>query len=174
MRAGTDLGGIRTLADLLGRCIKDDETGCLVINAPKRRGSHYVWMPVLQKSVAIPSALALLMDRKLNAGQRWVPRCGNTGCCNPDHRFAGKRSDLVKILRPTLDPLHSARIGAAHRARAGSPYSVERHAEIMGSAEPSTQLADRLGMTLSHVCRIRRGEAWRMSAASASAFTWRP
>lgn len=162
--------GVHSIDDLLGRCRDDSETGCLLIDAPKRRGTHYVWMPALGKPVALPAALALLIGRPLKPGQRWVPRCGETGCCNLAHRFVGTRSDLMRILRPRIEPLHRARIAAAHRKRDGCMYSPELRAEIMASDESSKDIGDRLGLHWSHICRIRRGEAWRQAAPTSSVF----
>jgi len=164
-------GGIRTLQDLLDRCRVDEETGCMVIDACRRKGTYTVWLPELGSPVALPKALKHLMGKPLQDGQRWVPRCGHTGCCNPAHRFIGTRADLMRILRPTLDPLHRARIAEAHRAREGSLYSAELRAEIIASDESAATIGARIGMDQSHVHRIRRGEAWRQAAPAASVFS---
>ena len=161
--------GIHTLADLLGRCRRDDETGCMVLSSPKNRGTHYVWLPVLSRPVALPTVLAILMGKELVEGQKLVPRCGNTSCCEPSHRFVGTRSDLMRILRPQLEPIHRAKIAIGHRSR--SRYCPELCAEIMSSEESGAAIARRIGMHVSHVCRIRRGEAWRDSAPTASVFS---
>lgn len=163
-------GGIRTLQDLLGRCRLDEETGCMIIEACRRKGTYTVWLPELGIPVALPKALKHLIGKPLQPGQRWVPRCGHTGCCNPAHRFVGTRADLMRILRPTLDPLHRARIAEAHRAREGSLYSPELRDEIIASDESLQQIAARTGLHATHVSRIRRGEAWRQAAPAASVF----
>lgn len=162
--------GIRTLADLHERSTVDDITGCHVIDAPKRKGTHYVWLPAQARPVSLPTALAHLIGKPLQPGQRWVPRCGNTGCVNLEHRFIGTRRDLMLILRPTLDPLHRARIAAGHRERADSLYSADLRAEILASEESGVVLGARLGIHHSHISMIRRGKAWRNAAPTSSVF----
>jgi hypothetical protein len=168
-KRATRSDGVNTIEDLYGRCKRDEETGCLTLVAHKRKGSFYLWLPMLGKPVSLPTALECLLGVPLQPGQRWVPRCGNTGCCNPKHRFIGTRADLMRILRPSLEPLHRARIGAAHRRR-GGVYSPELHAEIMASEESGVALAARLGIDHTHVCRIRRGQSWKIAAPGASVF----
>lgn len=162
--------GIHTLDDLLQRCVVDDETGCQVFDAPKRKGSVILWLPAIGRPVTLAKALAILLGKELKPGQRWVPTCGDTACANPEHRFIGTRSDLMRILRPKLEPLHRARIANGHRRREGCRYSPELRAEIMASEETCTAIAARLGLHNSIISKIRRGEAWRDGAPTASVF----
>ncbi len=162
--------GVRTLDDLLQRCVVDDITGCMLFDAPKRRGSVYLWLPAVGQAVTLAKALAVLLGKDLKPGQRWVPTCGETACANPAHRVIGTRSELMRILRPTLDPLHRMRIAAAHRNREGCLYSPELRAEILASDETGTAIAKRLGLHDSVISKIRLGRAWRDAAPASSVF----
>ena len=170
VRAPGNSAGVRTLADLLARCVVDEITGCMVVNATKRKGSVTLWLPVLGRPVTLAKALAVLMGKDLKPGQRWVPSCGETACANPEHRFIGTRSDLMRILRPTLDPLHRMRIAAGHRERKSCRYSPELRAEIIASDESGKAIGKRLGLNDSVISRIRLGQAWRDAAPAASVF----
>jgi hypothetical protein len=169
-RAPAKCVGVRTLADLLARCVLDEITGCMVVDAPKRKGSVVLWLPVLGRPVTLAKALAVLLGKDLKPGQRWVPRCGETACANPEHRFIGTRSDLMRILRPTLDPLHRMRIAAGHWKRETCKYSPELRAEILSSEENGRTIAARLGVHNSVISDIRRGKAWRQAAPASSVF----
>lgn len=169
-RIGCNSGGVRTMSDLLARCVADEITGCMVVDAPKRKGSVVLWLPVLGRPVTLAKALAVLLGKDLKPGQRWVPRCGETACANPEHRFIGTRSDLMRILRPTLDPLHRMRIAAGHRERAECRYSPELRAEILASEESGIAIGKRIGLHDSVISRIRLGQAWRDAAPAASVF----
>lgn len=169
-RIGCNSGGVRTMSDLLARCVADEITGCMVVDAPKRKGSVVLWLPVLGRPVTLAKALAVLLGKDLKPGQRWVPRCGETACANPEHRFIGTRSDLMRILRPTLDPLHRMRIAAGHRERAECRYSPELRAEIIASDESGIAIGKRIGLHDSVISKIRTGKAWRQAAPASSVF----
>ena len=162
--------GVRTMADLLARCVVDEITGCMVLDAPKRKGSVHLWLPALGRPVTLAKALAVLLGKELQPGQRWVPRCGETACANPEHRFIGTQSDLMRILRPTLEPLHRMRIAAGHREREGCKYSPQLRAEILASDETGRTIAARLGLHNSVISKIRQGKAWRQAAPASSVF----
>lgn len=138
----------------------------------RHHGSARVWIPGFGPQAMTFAVHYLQTGERPAKGSMLVPQCGHTDCANPEHRRSGNRSALGALLRPKLDPLHRARIGASKRATS-ELYSAEAHADIRSSQEPSRVLAERWGMHLTHVCRIRRGEAWVM-APGASAFAWRP
>lgn len=166
--------GIRTLADLQGRCKRDDMTGCLVMQGNQHHGSVYVWLPALGRPVALSRALAVVTGAKLKPGQMLVPRCGNTRCADMAHRFIGTRSDLMKILRPTLPPEHRMRIAAAHRAKPTSKYDPELRAQLLTSDATLVELERQTGLHRTTVSKIRLGLTWADGAPASSVFTYRP
>jgi hypothetical protein len=164
--------GIKTLADLQGRCKVNTETGCIVWAGAVRKASACVWIPG-HGPVPMHYALSVVTTGSRPApGEMLVPMCGNVNCANPKHRKPGTRSDLFRVLRPTLTAAHKARVSAGKRA-ANQNYSAEAHADIMSSTETLAVLAERHGMSLSAVSKIRLGHRWGAAPAS-SVFSWRP
>lgn len=166
--------GIYTIADLEAKCVPQDN-GCMLWagGTTKHRGA-VMWLPKLKRSVGATQAFEHLKSTPLEGGKRWRPMCGNLLCCANAHRVQMTASEWMKMIRPTLDPVHRARITKSLRAR--SPYfSPEARAEIMGSAETDTQLSARLGIPAGTINKVRRGHAWKsVHALGASAFDFRP
>lgn len=78
---------------------------------------------------------------------------------------------LQAAYRPSA--LTLARITSTKRA--ASPLTDDDIAAIRSSDETLAVLSERHGVSLSHICRIRLGQAWRQTAApAASVFAWRP
>lgn len=151
--------GIYTIADLEAKCIPQDD-GCMLWagGKTKHRGA-VMWLPKLKQSVSATQAFEVLKSTKLEAGKRWRPTCGNTLCCANAHRVQMTASEWMRLIRPTLSPVHRARITKSQRAR--SPYySFEAKAEIMASDETDAQLSDRLGIPVRTINKVRSGQAW--------------
>lgn len=164
--------GIKTLKDLHDRCKVDTETGCIVWAGALRKASAAVWIPG-HGPVPMHYALSVVTTGKRpEPGAMLVPMCGNVNCANLKHRKPGTRSDLFRVLRPTLTAAHKARVSAGKRA-ISQIYSPEAHAAILRSDEPLSVLAERHHMHLSTVSKIRLGNLWGAAQAS-SVFNWRP
>lgn len=171
VKKGQDLGGVRTLEDLRLRSVVDEVTGCWNLRGAQKRGGAVVWLPATQRSETLTSAMAILMTgKKAEPGSCWFATCGNRACCNPAHRKLGTRIDAQRACDGgRKSPQHRKLIADRMRARYGY-YSPELRHEILTSSETATAIAQRTGMHLSAVCRIRRGEAWRDHAAGATVF----
>jgi hypothetical protein len=131
--------GIKTLADIKGRCVIDSETGCWLWRGAmstdgRRKGqpTSRVWIPQSQHTpggtTTAPRAAWMLSGRELSPEQIvWRHVCGNAACINPAHGKAGTRqdmfADLVACGRLRGDPRRAA-INA--RNRASQLVSVER------------------------------------------------
>jgi hypothetical protein len=164
--------GIKTLADLHDRCKVNTETRCIVWAGALRKASAAVWIPG-HGPVPMHFALAVVTTGQPPApGSILVPTCGNVNCANMKHRKPGTRGDLFRVLRPELTAAHKARVSAGKRA-ASPNYSPEAHADILASDAPLAVLAERHGMSLSAVSKIRLGHRWGPAPAS-SVFSWRP
>lgn len=164
-------GGVRDLEDLRQRCRIDAETGCWLVRGARHKGSVGIWLPQLGKSVSLTYAMAwLLTGKPAPKGHLWVATCGNTACGNPAHRKLGTRALLMRVMRPTLDPVHRAKIQRSHLKRVAA-YSPELRAEIMASPETGSALARKLGLHPSTVSHIRRGETWQPVMPAASVFS---
>ncbi len=165
--------GIRTIDDIKGRCRISDETGCWLWAGCMLRGTPRVWLPGVGPQSLGYALQWVLHGTKPSAERMLVPKCGNPACANPWHRRWGTRSEMYSLIRPKLPADHRARIGAGKR-RASPIYSPELHLEIMTTDEPLKDMASRLGVHITHLYRIRRGQAWSAASCPASVFSWRP
>lgn len=163
--------GIHTMDDLIGRCKRDDMTGCMVWAGPAHKGSGAVWLPALNQSRSVTAAYSLLRGTKLPAGKKWFATCGNVLCI--EHRRIGTASDAMRAVRPALSPEHRARITAGKR-RSGGKYSPQLAAEIRASSDPIAVAAVRFGVHESTISKVRLGQMWVDAAPNSSVFAWRP
>ena len=80
--------------------------------------------------------------------------CDNPLCCNPRHLYAGtpaqNNADMANRGRSTRGERHPGRKISADDARA-----------IRASTERSRVLADRYGLSMSHIAHIRKGDFWK-------------
>lgn len=165
--------GIRTLQGIKDRCRVDDITGCWLWADAKHKGTAVVWMPGIGV-LSMTAALQALQHGTRPTGKRMlVPTCGNSSCGNPEHRRWGTRSDLFALVMGRKTPDQLARCTAARRA-VSTVCTPELAAEIRASDEPVADIAKRIGVHVTHVYRIKRGEAWAPAANGASVFSWRP
>ena len=79
--------------------------------------------------------------------------CDNSLCCNPRHLYQG---DHVQNMRDMAERGRMA--GERHPA---SKITAEEAAVIRSSKERSRVLADRYGLSMSHIAHIRKGNFWK-------------
>ena len=165
--------GIRSLDDLKDRCRIDEETGCWIwAGAANADGQATVWVPALRKTTSLGSAISLLTTGRPTRGGLFMrPVCGRKLCANPEHRQLATQSTAMRAARPTLDPLHRAKISASMRARSRlKPEDVEA---IRASDATDVALGERFRVDNTTISNIRCGRTWRDSSG-ASVFNWRP
>jgi len=157
------MNGIHALDDLRDRCRVDDITGCWTwAGATTQSGSPSMWIPALDRVGSLGTLLSILTTgERPRKGACWMPMCGNRLCTrpHPEHRALGTPSALQKLNRPTLPPLHRARVARA-RLRWSKHYSPELADEIRNGTETLRSISDRIGLNPTMVSRIRRGLAW--------------
>ncbi len=157
--------------DIHDRSRIDEETGCWVVDASRYKGTSVLWMADYRCTMSLTMALAILMTgEKPPKGKMYVATCGNTACGNPKHRTLGDRSLLMRVMRPTLDPLHRARIARAHQKRVTVPLTPEVLAGVASSGMTQQQAAKELGIHPSTLGKALTGGSWRPVAATASVF----
>lgn len=170
------MSGVRTIDDLRLRCRIDEETGCWRFGKATRSAhAPGVRLAALdQRMVTIGVAICFLKTGKLPAkGIFWHCTCSTSHCANPEHRKAGTRKTQMLQAQYRPSALTLARIASTKRAR--SKLSDEAIAAIRSSTATLKDLAQRFGVSPSHISRIRLGQTWRETAApAASVFTWRP
>lgn len=166
---GTDCGGIRTVEDLMGRCVVDTETDCWIwgMSRSKPGGAPSLWLPALGKRTSIGVAICVLMTGAgPKKGQCWHATCGTPYCANPAHRKCGNRSTQMLALKMERTPLQVVRMTAGRRAN--SKLSEEAAAEIRQSTEVLRVIAEKHGISLSHAGLVRSGKLRRPLAAPGS------
>lgn len=168
------MSGIRTVEDLRQRCRVDEDTGCWQYGKATR--SHHapgVRIAALGNGmVSIGTAIAFLTTgERPRKGIYWHVTCTTKHCANPAHRKAGTRRSQMQHANYKPSALTLARISSTKRA--ASSLTQEDIAAIRSSNDTLVVLAERYGVSLSHISRIRLNQAWRQTAApAASVFAW--
>lgn len=85
-------------------------------------------------------------------------RCDNPICVNPSHLFIGTQADNVKDMWSKGRARPKSNIGAKHGM---SKVTEELVLSIRSSKESGVELAQRLGITPTTVCDIRKRRTWK-------------
>jgi hypothetical protein len=170
-QSGTALGGIRTIDDIKDRCKVDDITGCWIWAGAMKNTAPRVWLPGIG-AASMPMALQVVLHgTKPTAKRMLIPTCGRVDCANPAHRKWGSKAQMFRGLMAEMAPEHRARMTLGKRS-ASKVCTPQIAADVCASTEPAQQIADRLGVHVTHVYRIKRGDAWQPQLAASSVFTW--
>lgn len=106
-------------------------------------------------------AFELAGGRLLGSRYVLVSTCDQDTCCNPEHLQQVSKS------RKLRDEYAE---GTRRRRSAPPPpkrkLTAEQAQEVRDAEEPRAVVAERYGITASHVNRIRRGECWQRRLAS--------
>lgn len=163
--SGKRQDGVRVLADLLGRCRVNGETGCAVWHRPDDKRT-WVSAGVLTERAAVmrPARAAWLLDgRKLQPGQevhRKFASCCE-GCILPAHgvamlkREAGAMYAKDRRLAATPDRI-AINLAAALR-RAVPPEMVRRIEGMLSDGQRLVDIYAACGVTRQVVNRVRKG-----------------
>lgn len=166
-------GGVRTLQDLLLRCIVDDETGCWhwrqAVSTWRGGSVPMVHVPAgivqgIDEQATIPAARAawLLSGRRLRPGHIvWRHVCGSGTCINPAHCRSGTRSVALKAVAATGRnrgrPERAAQ-NALARLRMAKPAEIVLQAEAMFAAgKLQKDVRAELGLSQRTAAAIRQG-----------------
>lgn len=166
--SGKRTDGIRTIEDLKGRCIVNDDTDCWLWAYYSKGNCARVWLAELQRVVLLGYAVYFLeYGHKPPAGVKMVPKCGHANCGNPAHRRPGNMGQHMKAVLPKSRPNYITR-----GRKKLSIYSPELAAEIRRSDLSATAWAKKLGCGKSLAAGIKRGTAWTDAAKGASVFSY--
>lgn len=172
MTRGRRSDGIRTVADLKGRCRVDEITGCWqYVGCTTGDTPHpQLWVPAIGKHTTMGVAIAVLLTGKRpEPGVFWHCTCETRGCANPAHRRPGDRRAQMLAARMVRTPDQIARITAGKRA--ASELSDAAAEQIRLSDEPLRVVAERYGCSVSHAGNIRTGKRRRqLGVRAASVF----
>jgi len=170
----TRRAGISHVNDLRARCRVDPITDCWHWTGATDRGLPAMWHAPTRTRTTMTGIMRLLLEDDPGPTMHWYAACGNPRCGNPAHRKAGTRSELQRTLQPRKTPAQRAAVARGKHAQPGSRYNAETAAAIRGSDEILRVLAERHGLSISMVSRIRMGKAWAVAPQGASVFGWRP
>lgn len=175
--------GIRSLDDLLDRCIQDDITGCwnfqVTTRADRRANwTANVWLPDLQRTETLQRAAWILAGRPMGKARDWTVwrTCSNVVCCNPQHLRGGPRQALGQWLERSGklkgDPTRSV-INRRNKIASGQTRLTMELADwIRESEQTGIAIAHALDVSVHSVSKVRSGKAWVKTVRSASVFSW--
>ena len=170
---GKQLGGIRSIDDIKARSRIDDITSCWLWAGAMKNSAPRVWLPGFGV-VSMARALQIVQFGTTPTNSRMlIPTCNRVNCGNPAHRRWGTKAEMFSVLMGDMSPDHRARMTLGKRARS-KVCTSEIAAGIRASNEPAQQIADRIGVHVTHVYRIKRGHAWADGLQASSVFAWRP
>jgi hypothetical protein len=177
------MSGIRTLDDLLDRCVVDKITECWVYRVQphplaKRKHPTQVWMADLKTLYSPARAAWLLSGRPKGQSKDWTVwrTCETQYCCNPTHSLAGTRKAMGKWVKKTGHWRGNPRRSAVNRlVQIASGRSVINHEiadAIRKSDKKGVELAKELGVHPSVISNVRTGKTWN-TVSNASVFVWK-
>lgn len=138
--------GVHTLYDVQQRSAVDGDTGCWNWQCARyHNGYGAVWHNGKVR-LAHRVAYAIAADRQPEDAQDICHTCDNRACVNPEHLFAGSRSQNLR------DCVRKGRIN-----RRLSPAVA---LEIASDQRAVTQIAAAYGLNRSTVHRIKTGRSW--------------
>lgn len=169
---GIRTDGIKTVDDLMSRCVVDDITGCWLLNGKSGNAQRNVWFPQAGRWVSLGVLACYFKTGKPpKKGDVWHCKCETKGCANPAHRMRGDRSSQMKNAGIKLTPVRRANLIKARRSV--SKLTDEQCAEIRASTDKLTEIAEKYGISPGYASVIRRGVFRRpVSASGSSVFSF--
>lgn len=156
---GNCYGGIRTIDDLRLRTI-DGDGGCwLWKGALSSSGQPSLWLHGGHKFSAGGAIKFLLTGHKPTRGLVWAPKCRNPLCMNPAHRI--EMTVLEHRRWSRSDRTLAQRIVYATLKQRASRIDWDVVHAIRASNQTHEQLAEKHGLSISMISKIRRGKCWR-------------
>lgn len=186
LRPGVRNDGIRTLADLRGRCRVDSITACwLWVGALNDDGWPVARFPagVLRESACVMNprrAGWLLAGNSLESGQMVMRCCDEPMCVNPEHAKTGTRGDVNRQAGKRGSYSTPERLAHLTRARLKQAATLDQVGAAEQAFEAGASLEDAAkaaGLHPDTVRRIRDGSHIRQTGGalpSSSVFVWRP
>lgn len=155
---GNWYGGIRTIDDLRLRTV--DEGDCWIWKgALSSSGQPSLWLHGGHKFSAGGAIKFLLTGEKPTPGFVWAPMCRSALCVNPAHR---KEMTVLEHRRwSRTDRTLAQRIVYAKLKQQASRIDWNIVHEIRASSQTHEQLAEKHGLSISMISKIRRGKCWR-------------
>lgn len=159
MPKGHDMGGVRTMADLLKRCDLNPRTDCQTYRG-NQNSQPQVWIAAQGRPLSIGAAVSWLDTGKLpKKGSVWRAVCGNERCCNREHREPVSRAAWLAERNTKRDALTKIRLAKARRGQSRiSDDDIER---IKADTRKQAEIAAEYGITRSYVSLLQLGIARR-------------
>ena len=188
LRAPRKSCGIRTYDDIVSRCVRDEDTGCLIWqgSTKARRGRPEMRIPALGRVVGLSVALHALARelgplRQRDERRIYHPMCGNRLCCERAHHKLLTKGQINRLRRGVVTAVSRAKISQSRKAAGRGRITPEQRAEIKGSSMSLKEIAARYSVSITYACVLRSGRAdvprdraglMPGLAAGASVFAW--
>lgn len=160
---GTNLGGIRTLDDIYGRCVIDKDTGCWHLRTARGRPmpagkTLRLWSFDHGYAMSARRLTFILANPQRKLPAKWVvfDSCECHDCVNPEHlKAAPKLQHFARLAREGR--CTSARKSAANRIAGAkrSRVSPDVWRWVMESHQSNQDIAHALGVAHTHVSQKR-------------------
>lgn len=123
-----------------------------------QKGWHGQWRAGDGRIELTHRAAWRLMRGEIPAGLCVLHRCDNPPCCNPAHLFLGTRSDNARDMWSKGRARPKSNLGAGH---GNAKLTADLVRDIRSSKESGVALSQRLGITTTTVCDIRKRRTWK-------------
>lgn len=151
------LDSILARTDEVGDCL--EWQGIMGNNTPQIR--------IARKLQMVRRVIRDMLGNPAAEGNYLAPSCGNPKCIKPEHIIERTRAQHMKRIARLVDHNHPIRIAKLQKAKAHlRVVSDEGVAMIRADDRKAEDVARELGVSKSLVKKIRRGQAYRESAAA--------
>lgn len=146
------------VARVLARC---DEVGdCLLWTGAMNNGTSPV-IGINNRVYAIRRLMWLAMGKTLTPGRHLCASCGHVACVAPEHAFQKKRG-----IAPGTKKTAAVRSNMARARQRWAALTWDDVHEIRASDESARVIAERRGMSVDHIRRVRKGAHWSTTLSS--------
>ena len=177
-------GAVRTLADLHGRCVEDQETGCWHLRdgngRPMKR--HHNKVPTIyvhaeQRKLSARRVAWLLGRGEIPAGKFVAMTCGTWDCVNPKHLAVMTAAEIgALVVSDGRSKTARKRANCVHQARnrARTRFTMELAQWVRESSQKQIDIAHAMDTTQQRISDIKRGLIWRSDTGirGNSVFSW--
>lgn len=107
-------------------------------------------------------SLQIKLGRELGNNECACHHCDNPNCVNPDHLFAGTRSENTRdSMGKGRFVIPTASKGVKHNKSKLDPVKVQEIISLLASGESQQSIANKYGVAPSSIHKIHTGKSWK-------------